>query len=106
MTGNLHCSTGSEVTLSAVAPDPEADNEFLFTWAVTAGRLRGEGREVKWDLSGIGEGSYTATVEMNDGNQHTSAASTTVTIAPCPNCDPPRPPCPVVSVSVIPVRNP
>jgi hypothetical protein len=66
---------------------------------VTGGTLRGEGREVTWDLSGLAEGTYTATVELNDGNQHTANGSTTVTIALCSGCEAPPPLCPTVSVS-------
>jgi hypothetical protein len=64
-----------------------------------AGKLSGNGRKVTWDLSSAVEGVYTAEVEVNDGNQHTAFASTKVTIAACSSCDPPPPPCPIVSVS-------
>ena len=90
--------TGSEVTLVANASDPDSD-QLLYTWSVTGGRLSGEGRQVTWDLSGVANGSYTATVEVNDGNQHTASGNTTVTVADCSGCVPPPPPCPVVSVS-------
>ena len=84
--------------LVANATNPEG-TEFLYAWTVTAGTLRGEGREVTWDLSGLAVGSYTATVELNDGNQHTAYTSTTVTIAVCPGCEALPPLCPTVSVS-------
>jgi K319-like protein len=90
--------TGSEVTLVANATDPDND-QLLYTWSVTGGRLSGEGRQVTWDLSGVANGSYTATVEVNDGNQHTATGSTQVTVADCSGCIPPPPPCPTVSVS-------
>jgi K319-like protein len=90
--------TGSEVTLVANASDPDND-QLLYTWSVTGGRLSGEGRQVTWDLSGVANGSYTATVEVNDGNQHTANGSTTVTVADCTDCKLPPPPCPTVSVS-------
>jgi len=90
--------TGSEVTLVANASDPDND-QLLYTWSVTGGRLSGEGRQVTWDLTGVANGSYTATVEVNDGNQHTANGSTTVTVADCTGCKPPPPPCPTVSVS-------
>jgi hypothetical protein len=54
---------------------------------------------VTWDLSGVANGTYTATVEVNDGNQHTASGNTTVTVADCSGCVPPPPPCPTVSVS-------
>src|ERR1051325_1446592 len=94
---NLSCSPDREVTLTANAGD--GATEFLYTWTVTGGTLQGKGREVTWDLSGLTVGDYTATVELNDGNQHTATGSTTVTIALCPGCEAPPPSCPAVSVS-------
>jgi len=81
-----------------VASDPDSD-QLLYTWSVTGGKLSGEGREVKWDLTGVANGTYTATVEVNDGNQHTATGSATVTVADCQDCVKPPPPCPTVSVS-------
>ena len=98
-TSSTSCTpTGTEVTLVADATDPDSD-QLLYTWSVTAGKLSGEGRQVTWDLSGVPNGTYTATVEVNDGNQHTATGSATVTVADCTGCVPPPPPCPTVSVS-------
>ena len=93
------CSPERDVTLVAYAPDPEAGDQFLFTWAVTGGTIRGEGRQVNWDLNGVAEGTYTATVEMTDGHEHAVSTSTTVTIAVCSGCERPPPMCPSVTVS-------
>ena len=90
--------TSSEVTLVADATDPDND-QLLYTWSVSGGRLSGEGRQVTWDLTGVADGSYTATVEVNDGNQHTANGTATVTVGPCTGCVKPPPPCPSVSVS-------
>ena len=98
-TSSTTCTpTGSEVTLVANASDPDND-QLLYTWSVTGGRLSGEGRQVTWDLTGVANGTYTATVEVNDGNQHTASGSTTVTVADCTGCVEPPKPCPNVSVS-------
>ena len=98
-TSSTTCTpTGSEVTLTADARDPDSD-QLLYTWSVTGGRLTGEGRSVTWDLSGVANGTYTATVEVDDGNQHKVSGSATVTVADCTGCVAPPPPCPVVSVS-------
>jgi hypothetical protein len=88
-------SASRSVDLTANATDPDNDT-LLYTWSVTGGRLTGEGRGVSWDLSGVNTGSYTASVEVNDGNAHTANASTTVAVADCTGC---VPPCPMVSVS-------
>jgi hypothetical protein len=93
-----NCPSSSTVTLVANASDPDSD-QLLYTWSVTGGRLSGEGRQVTWDLTDAANGSYTATVEVNDGNQHTATGSATVTVADCPDCVTPKPPCPTVSVS-------
>jgi hypothetical protein len=91
---NCTPSANQEVQLTAVATDPDNDT-LLYTWSVTGGRLTGEGRAVTWDLSGVQPGTYTASVEVNDGNTHTATSSTSVTVAVC-ECEAP---CPVVSVS-------
>lgn len=93
-----NCPSGSQVTLLASATDPD-NAQLLFTWSVTAGLLRGEGHRVTWDLTGVPLGTYTATVEVNDGNQLTAAASTTVAVSWCTDCERPPAACPVLSVS-------
>lgn len=95
---SANCPSGSEVTL--VASANVADNaELLFTWSVTAGLIRGQGNRITWDLSGVPLGTYTATVEVNDGNQLTSIASTTVAVSNCKECERPPAACPVLTVS-------
>jgi hypothetical protein len=91
------CNTPSEVTLSVKGSVTDPDKVW-FSWWVTAGRIRGKGREVIWDLTGVAEGTYTASFEFNDGN-FTVNNQTTVTIALCSACDKPPPPCPTLSVS-------
>jgi hypothetical protein len=93
------CSaTGSEVQLTANATDQDNDT-LLYTWSVTGGRISGEGRSVTWDLSGVANGSYTASVEVNDGNTHKASGTTTVAVADCTGCVAPPPPCPTISAS-------
>ncbi len=88
-------SASKEVQLTAQATDPDNDT-LLYTWSVTGGKISGEGKTVTWDLSGANAGTYTATVSVNDGNQHIVTADTSVTIGVCA-CAPP--PCPTISVS-------
>ncbi len=98
-TSSPNCTpSGDSVTLVADARD-ENNDQLLYTWSVTGGRLSGEGRQVTWDLSGVQNGTYTATVEVNDGNMGKANGSATVTVADCTGCVKPPPPCPTVSVS-------
>jgi PKD domain len=98
-TSSTSCTpSGNEVQLTANFTDPDNDT-LLYTWSVTGGRLTGEGRAVTWDLTGVANGTYTATVEVNDGNGGTANGNTTVTVADCTGCVAPPPPCPTVSVT-------
>ena len=98
---SLNCElTESKVKLSGSATSPR-NSGLYFTWEVPVGRLSGEGREVTWDLSGVQEGTYTATLEVSD-KHNTGKGWTTVTVVICPGWHPPPRPCPVVSVSVQP----
>jgi hypothetical protein len=85
----------TSVTLTTSASDPDGDT-LLYTYTVTGGRITGEGASVTWDLSGVTPGTYTASVEVDDGCGCITSANTTVTIANCPDC---VPPCPTVNVS-------
>jgi hypothetical protein len=89
-------SSSWQIQLMAAGSDPDNDT-LLYSWTVTGGKISGEGKTVTWDLTGAMAGTYTATVEVNDGNGHTAHDSKTVTIAPCTGCHPP--PCPTVSVT-------
>jgi hypothetical protein len=78
------------------AADPDGDT-LLYSYTVTGGRITGEGANVSWDLSGAAPGTYTASVEVDDGCGCITSSSTTVTIANCPDCVPDLV-CPTVSV--------
>lgn len=86
------------VQLTTQATDPDGDT-LLYTYSVTGGRITGEGPNVSWDLSGVNPGSYTSTVEVNDGCGCVSFATTTVNVEECPPPTPtPTPPCPQISI--------
>lgn len=96
---SLNCElTEKEVRLYATNVSPHKA-DLNFTWQVPVGRLIGKHREVTWDLSGVQEGTYTATVEATDKHKHTASGSITVSVVICPGWRPDPPPCPVVSVS-------
>jgi hypothetical protein len=88
-------SADQSIRLNAKVIDADKDT-LLYTWSVTGGRVTGEGRDVTWDLSAVSPGTYTASVEVNDGNQHTASGTATVTVSSCSDC---TLLCPTVSVS-------
>ena len=75
-------ATGSTVQLAANATDPDGDT-LLYTWSTTGGRITGDGANVTWDLSGVQPGTYTASVEVDDGCGCIAFSSTTVTVESC-----------------------
>jgi hypothetical protein len=95
-TSSAACPEGGtqSVTLAANATDPDGDT-LLYTYSTTGGRITGEGPNATWDLSGVTPGTYTSTVEVDDGCGCVSFSSTTVTVAACTNC---VAPCPTVTV--------
>jgi hypothetical protein len=58
--------TGETTTVTAPATDADGDS-LLYTFSTTGGRVKGDGPQVSWDLSGSGPGTYTITAEVDDG---------------------------------------
>ena len=94
-----NCSANRELELSASAGGPDVDATLLYVWPVSAGRIRGEGQKVIWDLSDAADGTYRANVEVTDSTGLTANDSTKVTIALCRSCITRESPCPTVMVS-------
>jgi len=92
---NCNASPNQTVQLAANATDPDGDT-LLYTYSTTGGRITGDGANVSWDLSGVQPGTYTSTVEVDDGCGCVAFSSTTVTVAGCTDC---HPPCPTISIS-------
>ena len=99
-TTSTTCPTTANASLglTTTASDPDGDT-LLYSYTVTGGRVTGEGANVTWDLSGVTPGTYTATVEVDDGCGCITSSQTTVTVANCTDCVAPKPPCPTVNVS-------
>lgn len=95
-----NCSASREVALSASVGGPDVDAKLIYVWAVSAGRIRGEGQKVIWDLNDVAEGTYTANVEVKDNTRLTATDSTKVTIALCRSCITRESPCPTIMVTV------
>jgi hypothetical protein len=46
------------VELSASIGGPDVDAKLRYVWVVSAGRIRGEGQKVNWDLSDAADGTH------------------------------------------------
>ncbi len=85
--GGCPATANTTVALTTTASDPDGDT-LLYMYTVTGGRVTGEGTSVSWDLSGVGPGTYTSSVEVDDGCGCITSSTTTVTIAKCSDCNP------------------
>ena len=54
------------VDVNTTAIDPE-DDVLTYDYTVSAGKILGTGKNVKWDLTGVAPGSYTITAGVDDG---------------------------------------
>jgi hypothetical protein len=73
------------VILSTKASDADGDL-LLYTYSTTGGRITGDGSAVIWDLSSAQPGTYTATVEGDDGCGCIAFSSTSVSVTQCSDC--------------------
>jgi|GEM_PF-6787344 len=79
-TSYLGSGAPAEVSLDAIACDLDGDN-LLYTYSATGGRINGEGSRAVWNLTGARPGTYTVSVEVDDGCGCVTFASGTVTVA-------------------------
>src|SRR5262245_57067703 len=94
------CPDQGRVQLTANAGS--SDNVALrYHWTVSGGKLRGDGPNPTWELTGAQPGVYHATVEVDDGRDSSCTAFSTipVIVLDCPPPPPPPPVCPTVSIS-------
>jgi hypothetical protein len=85
LSGACPSNPNRSVQLSTKASDPEHD-ALSYLYKVNGGRITGQGANVNWDLSDVGPGTYTVSVDVNDGFGGITTAVTMVTIKNCPDC--------------------
>ena len=95
--GACSLNDDSTIKLTTKATDKDGDT-LLYTYTTTGGRVTGDGSNVSWNLEGVQPGTYTATVEVDDGCGCVAFSSTTVTVADCNDC---IPACPQISISCL-----
>lgn len=74
--------TPTSVQLSATAAD-SAGHSLRPQWATTGGRIKGEGMNVMWDLSGVATGTYSTSVTVDDGRGASACTTVRVTVVQC-----------------------
>lgn len=75
------------VVLTAQCTDPDND-PLTYKWSATGGSIDGNGAEVRWNPSGVKEGTYTVTVVCDDGRGGTANATANIAVEQKPNQPP------------------
>jgi outer membrane protein OmpA-like peptidoglycan-associated protein len=84
---SVYTGSTDAVLVRADASDPDND-PLTYTWSASGGTIDGTGPQVRWNPSGLANGSYTVTARVDDGRSGTTSCSADVRVAPRPN----RPP--------------
>jgi hypothetical protein len=92
------CAVDTDPRIQLIARADGFDRRVVYSYSVTGGQVVGEGNEVTWDLSGVGPGTYAATVEVHD-KRHRASAPATVTISNCGDCVDGDCHCPAIAVN-------
>jgi hypothetical protein len=92
------CPDKSTLGVKTTATNPDND-QLLYNYTVSGGRIVGNGSNVSWDLSGAKAGTYTITSAVDNGCGLCGKTVTkTVTVKACDSCKPVCA-CPTLSVS-------
>ena len=79
-TAYISANAVEKVNLKAISCDADGDN-LLYTYSTTGGRITGEGASAVWDLASARRpGTYTVSVEVDDGCGCIAFESSTVTL--------------------------
>lgn len=64
--GKICFNTAREISVTTSASDAEND-QLVYIYEVSAGKIIGSGEKVIWDLSGVAPGKYAITANVDDG---------------------------------------
>jgi hypothetical protein len=79
-TAYISTNAVEKVNLKAISCDADGDS-VLYTYSATGGRISGEGASAVWDLGGAPRpGTYTVSVEVDDGCGCIAFEASTVTL--------------------------
>jgi hypothetical protein len=84
---SVYAGSGDTVAVHVNASDPDND-PLTYSYTATGGAVDGTGAEARWNSSGVGAGSYTVTVKVDDGKGGTASCAADIKVEEKPNHPP------------------
>jgi outer membrane protein OmpA-like peptidoglycan-associated protein len=84
---SVYAGSGDSAAVHVNASDPDND-PLTYSYTATGGAVEGTGPEARWNLSGVGVGSYTVTVKADDGKGGTASCAADIKVEEKPNHPP------------------
>jgi len=95
---SVFAGSSDTVAIHVDASDPDND-PLTYSYTATGGTVDGSGPDARWNSASATAGSYTVTVQVNDGRGGTASCATDIKVEPRPN----RPPTASLSVERSPI---
>jgi len=95
---SVFAGSSDTVAIHVDASDPDND-PLTYSYTATGGTVDGSGPDARWNSASATPGSYTVTVQVNDGRGGTASCATDIKVEPRPN----RPPTASLSVERSPI---
>src|SRR5467141_1541919 len=95
---SVYAGSGDSVAVHVNASDPDND-PLTYSYTATGGAVEGTGSEARWNSSGVGVGSYTINVKVDDGKGGLASCAADIKVEEKPN----RPPAATLSIERSPI---
>lgn len=84
---SVYAGSGDTVAVHVNASDPDND-PLTYGYSATGGAVEGTGPDARWNSTGVGAGSYTVNVKVDDGKGGTASCSADIKVEEKPNHPP------------------
>jgi hypothetical protein len=84
---SIFAGSGDTVAVHVNASDPDND-PLTYSYTATGGAVDGTGADARWNSAGVGVGSYTVNVKVDDGRGGTATCASDIKVEEKPNHPP------------------